>query len=212
MATRRARSFLLVGLLAIPAALLLAAPFTAWARSQGIGRWGAAPALNGRAPDAVSPVSMVNFQFIPASLTINTGDTVTWTNNTAATNHTTTSDTGVWDSGTLTPGVSFSFTFTQTGTFAYHCTFHQALGMVGTIIVVNPPTATPTNTATATRTRAPTRTRTPTATSTVGGPSPTPTLTRRPTRTPTNTPGGPTPTPTRTRPPTRTPTATPTPT
>jgi plastocyanin len=67
-------------------------------------------------------------------LVISMGTTVTWTN-TDAIAHTSTSDTGVWDSGILAPGQSFSFTFASTGTFPYHCAIHGAASMSGTIVV-----------------------------------------------------------------------------
>ena len=62
------------------------------------------------------PVSIMNFAFSPADVTINVGDTVTWTNNDGFT-HTTTSNTAVWDSGNLAAGQTFSFTFTTAGSF-----------------------------------------------------------------------------------------------
>jgi LPXTG-motif cell wall-anchored protein len=72
------------------------------------------------------------FHFSPATITIKAGDTITWTN--AGTIPHTATGSG-FDSGTLNPGQSFSHTFTSVGTISYHCTFHQALGMVGTIVV-----------------------------------------------------------------------------
>lgn len=42
-------------------------------------------------------------------------------------------DTGLFDSGVLAPQGRFSFTFTQPGTYTYHCTIHP--GMVGTVTV-----------------------------------------------------------------------------
>jgi LPXTG-motif cell wall-anchored protein len=81
-------------------------------------------------------VSAIDYRFSPQTLTINVGDSVTWTNNSSSgTPHTSTANDGAWDSGTLNPGQSFTHTFTTAGTFAYHCTFHVSLGMVGTIIV-----------------------------------------------------------------------------
>ena len=65
-------------------------------------------------------------------MTVPVGTTVTWTNMDAVA-HTTTSDTGAWDSGTLTPGASFQHTFTSPGTFTYHCMIHPY--MHGTIVV-----------------------------------------------------------------------------
>lgn len=84
-------------------------------------------------------VSIIDFGFEPATLTIKVGDTVTWTN-TGQVAHTATSgdgDTetpsGVWNSGLLDPGESFSFTFTTPGTFDYYCIPHPF--MQGQIIV-----------------------------------------------------------------------------
>lgn len=79
-----------------------------------------------------SAVTISDFQFTPASVQVAQGTTVNWTNN-GPTNHTTTSDTGVWDSGSLAAGKSFSFTFNTPGTFAYHCAIHPS--MKGTITV-----------------------------------------------------------------------------
>jgi plastocyanin len=157
-------------------------------------------------PAATQAVSMTSsLRFVPDPITIAVGDTVTWTNVTTNIPHTSTSDTGdavSWDSGTVNAGGTFSLTFTTPGTFPYHCTFHQSLGMVGTITVQAAATATPTDTptSTATATATPTRraTRTPTATvtptrratrtpTTVSTNTATQTPTRRPTRTPTST-------------------------
>ncbi len=87
--------------------------------------------------------NMAEFSFTPPSLTIQVGDTVRW-QNTGRVPHTTTSDTGVWDSGTLSPGGSFSRQFMTPGTYTYMCRFHQAQGMRGTITVSAPsPTSPP---------------------------------------------------------------------
>lgn len=83
-------------------------------------------------PVSGSYVSLVNLAFSPATLTVKVGTTITWTNNDSMT-HTVTSDNGVFDSGNLTPGQTFSYTFNNTGTFTYHCVIHSY--MKGTIIV-----------------------------------------------------------------------------
>lgn len=77
-------------------------------------------------------VSIIDFAFVPQMDTVAQGDTVRWTNNGSA-SHTTTSDGAVWNSGTLSPGQSFSFQFNSTGTFPYHCAIHTS--MHGTIVV-----------------------------------------------------------------------------
>src|SRR6185437_11377816 len=87
-------------------------------------------------------VAIQDYDFAPATLTIPVGTIVQWTNQ-GQDMHTTTSDSGAWDSGTLTNGKTFSFTFTKAGTFAYHCNFHAA--MHGTIVVTATATATATH-------------------------------------------------------------------
>ena len=87
-----------------------------------------APIRSAQEPVTVAPVgnatvSIVNFTFSPSNLQIQVGDTITWTNNDSV-GHTATSDAGVWDSGFLEPGQTFSFTFTSTGIFPYHCSPH----------------------------------------------------------------------------------------
>lgn len=89
-------------------------------------------------------VTIVNFSFQPATLTIPVGTTVTWTNQDTAP-HTSTSDTGVWNSGTLSTGQSYSRTFSQPGTFPYHCNVHP--NMHGTVVVEAAATAVPTSAA-----------------------------------------------------------------
>jgi plastocyanin len=80
-------------------------------------------------PDAVSIQGMA---FNPQTLNISLNATVTWTNNDGVT-HTVTSDTGLFNSGNISPGGTFSYQFTSTGTFNYHCSIHQY--MTATVIV-----------------------------------------------------------------------------
>src|SRR5919199_2504467 len=85
----------------------------------------------------VAPVAIQNFAFIPSQIHVRAGTTVTWINcETSGTAHTSTSsDGGVWGSDLLAPGASFSFTFTQVGTFPYHCTPHP---LMTAAVVVEP--------------------------------------------------------------------------
>ncbi len=78
-------------------------------------------------------VSIVSFAFKPASITVKEGTTVIWRNKAAMSSHTTTSDTGLWDSGALAPGKKFKFKFKTAGVFTYHCSIHPQ--MTGTITV-----------------------------------------------------------------------------
>jgi plastocyanin len=98
-------------------------------------------------------VGISDFHFSPATLTIKVGTQVQWTNS-GPTAHTTTSNTGAWDSGVIsppsggggyggggsTPGGSYTLTFASAGTYSYHCTLHppsmsQYASFTGTITV-----------------------------------------------------------------------------
>ena len=88
---------------------------------------GAAAALTlhaGRVASASSSVAIQSFAFAPASITVATGDSITWTNNQAGVPHTVTADAGGFDSGTLASGQSFTFSFSTPGTYTYHCSIH----------------------------------------------------------------------------------------
>jgi len=91
---------------------------------------------------SIIPDSIISFAFQPASIPIAFGDTVTWTNNSGGTAHTTTSDVGspdTWDSGTLSNGSSFSHTFNSYGRFPFHCSIHPSMTAA---VVVAPPAPT----------------------------------------------------------------------
>ena len=81
---------------------------------------------------AVQRVSIVNFAFRPRRVEIPRGTRVRWTN-TGSVAHTTTSTTGIWDSGSLATGDTFSRVFRARGTFRYLCTIHT--DMTGKIVV-----------------------------------------------------------------------------
>ncbi|MDP2660831.1 MAG: cupredoxin family copper-binding protein [Dehalococcoidia bacterium] len=87
---------------------------------------GAAP------PTTATDVVIQNFAFGPKTLTAPVGTTVRWTNKDSAA-HTVTSGKGAFDSGNLAQGQSFSFKFTQAGTFDYACKIHP--NMTATITV-----------------------------------------------------------------------------
>ena len=76
-------------------------------------------------------VNVQNFQYSPKSITIRKGDTVTWVNKDVI-RHTATSDDGLFDENLPSKG-TYSYTFTETGEYPYHCAPHPH--MKGTIIV-----------------------------------------------------------------------------
>ncbi len=92
-----------------------------------------APAPKPRAIAAASgSVVIADFSFSPASITIDQGDTVTWTNN-GPTAHSATAGGGEFDTGILKAGQTSSHTFSQAGTYSYFCQPHPF--MKGTVVV-----------------------------------------------------------------------------
>ena len=102
--------------------------------------------LSGCAPQAINPaekndakkasqesitVSIRDFAFNPAVITITKGTEITWVNEDSA-SHTVASE-GSFDSGSLSKGQSFSYTFTEAGTFDYKCSIHTS--MKGKVVV-----------------------------------------------------------------------------
>jgi plastocyanin len=83
-------------------------------------------------PGQTAEVTIENFAYSPATLTVSPGTTVTWTNKDSVP-HTVTSRTSVFDSGPFSKGQTFSYTFGQKGSYEYYCTIHPY--MVGTVNV-----------------------------------------------------------------------------
>jgi LPXTG-motif cell wall-anchored protein len=81
---------------------------------------------------ASASVTIRDFAFSPKSVTIDAGDTVTWTNEDDV-EHSATAEDGSFDTGTFGNGQSRSHTFDTAGTFQYVCTPHPF--MKGTITV-----------------------------------------------------------------------------
>ena len=86
-------------------------------------------------------VTISDFQFTPATITIHVGDTVTWTNH-GPSAHTATANNGSFNTGVLQKGHSASHTFTTAGTFTYICQIHPF--MHGTVVVLANTTSTTT--------------------------------------------------------------------
>lgn len=93
------------------------------------------PAAN---PAAKGAVTVKQFQFMPAELTVKAGTTVTWTNQDDIL-HTATSGTtpgtadGKFDGPMDGRGKAFSHVFDQAGRYPYFCSRHNS--MTGTVIV-----------------------------------------------------------------------------
>jgi len=75
----------------------------------------------------------VELPYSPQTFPVAIGGTVTWVNKDTTAHTVTSNTTGQFDSGLLTTGASWSHTFSQAGTFEYHCTPHPQ--MWGVIVV-----------------------------------------------------------------------------
>lgn len=84
------------------------------------------------APVAADAVSIQSFAFSPATVTIRTGTTLTWTNRDQDP-HTVSAMSGAFHSPTLNTGQSYQHTFTTPGRFDYLCTIHPF--MTATVVV-----------------------------------------------------------------------------
>jgi len=84
------------------------------------------------APVNGDQVNIDNFAFVPATLTVRAGSTVTWTNHDEEP-HTVVASDGSFHSPGLGTGGTFSHTFATAGTFDYVCSIHPM--MHGTVVV-----------------------------------------------------------------------------
>lgn len=80
-------------------------------------------------------VGIRDFEFVPAEVTVARGTRVVWVNceGAPALGHTSTSDTGEWDSPLLVRGDTYERVFGDEGVLDYHCTPHPF--MRGTVTV-----------------------------------------------------------------------------
>jgi plastocyanin len=90
------------------------------------------------ASTATKAVKITATAFSPASVTINTGDAVRWTNRDTK-NHQVVANNGAFASPTIAPGKSYTHVFNTAGTYRYHDALHPSL--TGRVIVNGPPPA-----------------------------------------------------------------------
>jgi len=84
----------------------------------------------------INQVVMSDSKFVPETITVPVGSTVSWHNIDGKT-HTASANDGSWDTDDMGTGDSHSVNFNTAGTFHYHCKYHTILGigMTGTVIV-----------------------------------------------------------------------------
>jgi plastocyanin len=75
-------------------------------------------------------VTIAGFAFSPKTVTVNVGDSVTWTNNDGVAHTATGSG---FNTGNIASGASKTITFNSAGTRTYICTIHPT--MTGTVVV-----------------------------------------------------------------------------
>jgi plastocyanin len=108
------------------------------------GGGGASPTPTATGTGGAAAVSIADFAFKPQTLTVQVGTTVTWTNDDSVAHTVVSTDgmatdantIGLFASGTLAPGQSFSFTFDEPGTHFYECSIHASMAtMHGKVVV-----------------------------------------------------------------------------
>jgi plastocyanin len=75
-------------------------------------------------------VEVVDSAFEPEEVEISAGTTVVWTQ-TGSLPHTVTADDGTFDSGDMSSGDTFEYTFEEPGTYPYYCAYHGGEGGEG---------------------------------------------------------------------------------
>ena len=84
------------------------------------------------APVSGNQVNIDGFAFVPATLTVKVGSTVTWTNKDEEP-HTVAASDGSFHSPGMGTGATWSYTFSTPGKFDYVCSIHPM--MHGTVVV-----------------------------------------------------------------------------
>lgn len=107
------------------------------------------PAHQAALPNAAGVVDMGLETYNPTILYIRAGQTVQWRNASIIT-HSVTDDSKLavnpadavlpagapaFNSGDISAGNIFTYTFHSPGTYKYFCTHHEGMGMVGTVVV-----------------------------------------------------------------------------
>jgi plastocyanin len=87
----------------------------------------------GSASGVAKTVTIKDYLYKPASITVPKGTTVTFANRDSTPHTATSKQSGVFESGSIHTGKSAAVTLEESGSFAYYCLFHPF--MKGTIVV-----------------------------------------------------------------------------
>jgi len=88
--------------------------------------YGTVSGTKGSGGPGINEVWIQGMAFIPASISVTVGTTITWTNKDAVV-HTVTSNNGLFESGAISSSGTFSYTFPTAGTYMYYCTIHPLM-------------------------------------------------------------------------------------
>ena len=122
------RFLISIGLLIAVMTISISCSKSSMANMTGTGGTGGNPGT----VQGANEVFIQGMAFSPSTLTVTAGTVVTWTNKDAVT-HNVTSNPALFSSGGMGNGATYSFTFSNKGTFNYSCTIHPS--MTGTVIV-----------------------------------------------------------------------------
>lgn len=92
-----------------------------------------APAGEAATPATADTITIQNFAYSPATVTVKAGTTLTWTNKDADPHTVTSMNGGPLRSQPLNTGDTYRYTFTTPGRFEYLCTIHPF--MTATVVV-----------------------------------------------------------------------------
>jgi len=84
-------------------------------------------------PANPNAISIAKGKYHPKNLTVKVGTTLTWKNDDSVAQSVTSDTPGLFDSGSLNPGGTWSYTFAKAGTFPYHST--PVNGVFGSVTV-----------------------------------------------------------------------------
>lgn len=134
---------LLAAAISVIALLVLAACGSSASGTTGGNTPASSPSVATTTPVKGNAVTISNFTFTPANLTVAVGTKVTWTNQDSAPHTVTSTDgpslgagvTKTFDSGDLGQGGTFSFTFDKAGTYYYECTIHATMASMHAVVV-----------------------------------------------------------------------------
>jgi plastocyanin len=88
---------------------------------------------DGASSSATRSVTIKDYEYAPANLTVPVGTTVAFTNQDSTPHTATSKDSGAFESGPIDTDKSATIKLEKAGTFAYYCVFHPF--MKGTITV-----------------------------------------------------------------------------